>query len=240
MVWRSCCSIPPQQGSPLLGALHSSHFPCLMTFRHLPWLHPPSGLWGLAHSSCWSSCPTLPDLPGLGEARPIGSQSPGWLASYLSETPAQLVEWLAAHALSESKDLHLLSLAAGVLLSLLTHKTELIVRGVYGVRRSVLRSLLLSLLFMGTMCTMPPGKTLPLLLWPPLCKSCYHGLPRRRGPLPFVFSPNLKLVQARVRTWMPVTPTRINRSGMPSLSHGASPWAISATASTVGQSSGLC
>ena len=55
-----------------------------------------------------------------------------WLASCLSETPAQLVEWLAAHALSESKDLHLLSLAAGVLLSLLTHKTELIVRGVYG------------------------------------------------------------------------------------------------------------
>ena len=32
----------------------------------------------------------------------------------------------------ESRDLHLLSLAVGVLLSLLTHKTELIVRGVYG------------------------------------------------------------------------------------------------------------
>ena len=43
-----------------------------------------------------------------------------------------MVEWLAAHALSESRDLHLLSLAVGVLLSLLTHKTELIVRGVYG------------------------------------------------------------------------------------------------------------
>ena len=54
------------------------------------------------------------------------------MASCLGETPAQLVEWLATHALSESKDLHLLSLAAGVLLSLLTHKTELIVRGVYG------------------------------------------------------------------------------------------------------------
>ena len=34
------------------------------------------------------------------------------------------------------------------------------------VRRSVLRALLLSLLFVGTMCTLPPGKTLPLLLWP--------------------------------------------------------------------------
>ena len=54
------------------------------------------------------------------------------MASCHSETPAQLVEWLAAHALSESRDLHLLSLAVGVLLSLLTHKTELIVRGVYG------------------------------------------------------------------------------------------------------------
>ena len=41
-------------------------------------------------------------------------------------------EWLAAHALSASRDLHLLSLAVGVLLSFLTHKTELIVRGVYG------------------------------------------------------------------------------------------------------------
>ena len=74
----------------------------------------------------------LPDLPGLEEALPIGSQSPGWLASCHSELPAQLVEWLAAHALSASRDLHLLSLAVGVLLSLLTHKTELTVRGVYG------------------------------------------------------------------------------------------------------------
>ena len=39
---------------------------------------------------------------------------------------------VAVHALSESRDLHLLFLAVGVLLSLLTHKTELIVRGVYG------------------------------------------------------------------------------------------------------------
>ena len=130
----AACSIPPQQGSPLLGVLHSSHFPCLMISHHLTWFHPPSGLLvrALLTLHAGSSCPTLPDLPGLGEALPIGSQMRGWLASCLSETPAQLVEWLAAHALSESKDLHLLSLAAGVLLSLLTHKTELIVRGVYG------------------------------------------------------------------------------------------------------------
>ena len=70
----------------------------------------------------------LPDLPGLEEALPSGSQSPGWLASCRSEVPAQLVEWLAAHVLTASRDL---LLAVGVLLSLLTHKTELIVREVY-------------------------------------------------------------------------------------------------------------
>ena len=74
----------------------------------------------------------LPDLPGLEEAVLSGSQSSGWLPSCLSEVPEQLVDWLAAHALSASRDLHLLSLAVGVLLSLLAHKTELIVRGVYG------------------------------------------------------------------------------------------------------------
>ena len=66
--------------------------------------------------------------PGLEEALPSGS----WLPSCLKEVPEQLVDWRAAHALSASRDLHLLSLAVGVLLSLLTHKTELIVRGVYG------------------------------------------------------------------------------------------------------------
>ena len=82
--------------------------------------------------ACAGPNAALPDLPGLEEALPIGSQSPGWLAFCHSEVSAQLVERLAAHALSESRDLHLLSLAVGVLLSLLTHKTELIVQGVYG------------------------------------------------------------------------------------------------------------
>ena len=78
----------------------------------------------------------IPDLPGLEEALPSGSQSSGWLPTCLSEVPEQLTDWLAAHALSASRDLHLLSLAVGVLLSLLTHKTELIVRGVYGAGRT--------------------------------------------------------------------------------------------------------
>ena len=87
----AACSIPPQQGSPLLGALHSSHFP--MPHDLLSPAMVASSKWLV----CGSSCPTLPDLPGLGEALPSGSQSPGWLASCLSETPVQLVEWLAAH-----------------------------------------------------------------------------------------------------------------------------------------------
>ena len=78
-------------------------------------------------SSKWLVRALLTLHADLDEALPIGSQSPGWLASCHSEVPAQLVEWLAAHALSAS-----LLLAVGVLLSLLTHKTELIVRGVYG------------------------------------------------------------------------------------------------------------
>ena len=75
--------------------------------------------------------PTLPEWPGLGEALPTGGHSPGWLHSSPNETPEQLADWLAEHTVSQSRGLHLLTMAVGVLLSLLTHKTELIVRGVY-------------------------------------------------------------------------------------------------------------
>ena len=44
----------------------------------------------------------------------------------------RIAAWLAEHAVGQSQDLHLLTMAVGVLISLLTHKTELIVRGVYG------------------------------------------------------------------------------------------------------------
>ena len=40
MVWRSLLYPSPAR------LPRSSHFPSLMTFRHLPWLHPPSGLCG--------------------------------------------------------------------------------------------------------------------------------------------------------------------------------------------------
>ena len=100
-----------------------------MISRHLPWWHPPSGSCGLC-SRCMQTAPWLLSRTYL--ALPSGSQSSSWLPSCLSEVPEQLVDWLAAHASSASRDLHLLSLAVGVLLSLLTHKTELIVREVYG------------------------------------------------------------------------------------------------------------
>ena len=44
----------------------------------------------------------------------------------------QLAHWLPAHSLANSRNLHLLTMATGILVSLLTGKTELVVRGVYG------------------------------------------------------------------------------------------------------------
>ena len=132
MVWRSLL-IPPQQDSPLLGLLHSSHFPCLMISHHLTWFHPPSGLCGPC-SLFVLGAPVLLSRTclALGRRYPlVANPLAGWPP--VSVKPRR--SWssgFAAHALSESKDLHLLSLAAGVLPSLLTHKTELIVRGVYG------------------------------------------------------------------------------------------------------------
>ena len=76
--------------------------------------------------------PSLPEWPQLGEALPGGSHSPCWLHSCPEETPTRLADWLAEHTVGQSKDLHLLTMAVGVLLSLLTQKTELFVRGVYG------------------------------------------------------------------------------------------------------------
>ena len=55
---RAASSTAENQHVRTLGALHSSHFPCLMTFRHLPRLHPPSCA-GPAHSSCWKQVRTL-------------------------------------------------------------------------------------------------------------------------------------------------------------------------------------
>ena len=129
MVWRSLLYPSPAR-LPLAWGV--TQLPLPMPHGHHTWLHPPSGLCALLSLHAESPLAAIPDLPGLWEALPSGSQSPDWLASCCGEVPAQLVEWLAGHTLSASKDLHLLSLAVGVLLSLLTHKTELIVRGVYG------------------------------------------------------------------------------------------------------------
>ena len=127
MVWRSLLYPSPAR-LPLAWGVTQLPLPMPPFTRQ--WSHPPSGLCGPC-SHCMQKAPWLPDLPGLEEALPSGSQSPGWLASCHSEVPAQLVEWLAAHALSASRDLHLLSLAVGVLLSLLTHKTFFFVAGAF-------------------------------------------------------------------------------------------------------------
>ena len=105
MVWSNAVSIPPQEDSPSqLPLSMPDNLPSPAMVSSSKWL-----VRALLTLHAGSSYPTLSDL--RGKALPIGSQSSGWLASCLGETPAQLVEWLAVHALSESKDLHLLSLA---------------------------------------------------------------------------------------------------------------------------------
>ena len=65
----------------------------------------------------------------LGEVPSFEGQSPklAHIVSGRSSVPAPLADWLEAHALGQSKDLDLLTMAVGVFLSLMTHKTELIV-----------------------------------------------------------------------------------------------------------------
>ena len=68
----------------------------------------------------------------MGAGSPVRVLPPAcaaWAAALAHETPEQLVHWLPAHSLAKSRDLHLLTMAAGVLLSLLTGKTELVVYG---------------------------------------------------------------------------------------------------------------
>ena len=100
-------------------------------------------LWRLLQTATWlvrallvtsagHAAPVLAAEPLLEEALPLGSQSTAWLPLCSSAVPTQLVEWLAAHSIGCSPDLHLLTMAVAVLLSLCTHKTELAVRGVYG------------------------------------------------------------------------------------------------------------
>ena len=70
--------------------------------------------------------------PGEGGGLSVEGPPPAWTAALARETPEQLAHWLPAPSLAQSRDLHLLTMATGVLLSLLTGKTELVVRGVYG------------------------------------------------------------------------------------------------------------
>ena len=74
----------------------------------------------------------FPSSPGDGGGLSAEGPPPAWAAALARETPRQVAQWLPAHTLARSRDLHLITMVTGVLLSLLTGKTELVVRGVYG------------------------------------------------------------------------------------------------------------
>ena len=162
----------------------------------------------------------LPDLPGLEEALPSGSQSPGWLASCRSKVPAQLVEWLAAHALTASRDLHLLSLAVGVLLSLLTHKTELIVGGVYGAGKTQCIALLAAFFALrGHQVYYASTENTTIVAMATFVQELLPRAPDEAWPTAIRLAfPTHKLARVKARILMPVTPTKTSRSGMLSLS----------------------
>ena len=88
-------------------------------------------------------------------------ESPRWLADCHAAVPSQLGEGLAAHSLARSRDLHLVAV---------TRKTELVVRGVYGLaRRSALPCWQPSLPFAAITSTAPHGRIPQSRPWPPLC-----------------------------------------------------------------------
>ena len=116
--------------------------------------------------------------PAMGGGLSSEGPPPAWGAALARETPEQLAPWLPTHALAKSRDLHLLTMATGVLLSLLTGKTEL-VRLSEGsmalARRHASPSLRPTLPSAGTMSTMRLGRTLPSLPWPPLSTAFCRG-----------------------------------------------------------------
>ena len=132
MVWRSLLYPSPAR-LPLTWGI--TNFPRPMPHDLPSYEMLQTATWlvrALLVTSAGHAVPTLAVEPLLEEALPLGSQSTAWLPLCPSAVPTQLVEWLAAHSIGCSPDLHLLTMAVAVLLSLCTHKTELAVRGVYG------------------------------------------------------------------------------------------------------------
>ena len=132
MVWRSLLYPSPAR-LPLTWGITSfprpmpHDLPSYEMLQTATWL-----VRALLVTSAGHAVPTLAEGPPHEEALPFGSQSTAWLPLCQSAVPEQLVEWLAEHSIGCSPDLHLLTMAVAVLLSLCTHKTELAVRGVYG------------------------------------------------------------------------------------------------------------
>ena len=61
--------------------------------------------WLVRAHCCWGS----DNMPQPGEGGRLSIEGPPWLAG---EIPAQLVDWLSAHSLANSRDLHFLTMAA--------------------------------------------------------------------------------------------------------------------------------
>ena len=132
MVWRSLLYPSPAR-LPLTWGI--TNFPRPMPHDLPSYEMLQTATWlvrALLVTSAGHAAPVLAAAPLLEEALPLGSQSTAWLPQCSSAVPTQLVEWLAAHSIGCSPDLHLLTMAVAVLLSLCTHKAELAVRGVYG------------------------------------------------------------------------------------------------------------
>ena len=130
------------------------------------------------------------------------------------QIPLELADWLAAHALSCSRDLYVLIMATGVLLSLLTAKTELVVRGVYGAGKTRQPTLACK----DTMSTTRFGRTLPSLRWPPLCTASSLEARMTIRPLPSALPRGHKPVAPRVHPWMHEIRIGITPSGTLDLS----------------------
>ena len=113
---------------PVPVALPTSTCPCRMSFPKLAFID----------TARWLVRAVLSTLRPAGDYKrrrgvpSIEGPPPSWLLALPDETPLELTDWLAAYALSRSRNLHLLTMATGVLLSFLIAKTELVAREVYG------------------------------------------------------------------------------------------------------------
>ena len=145
---------------------------------------------------------------------------------------------------TDSRDLHLLTMATGVLLSLLTCKTELVVRGVYGASKTQCIAILAAYYLPCGGATSSTTRLVRILLslpWPPSCIASCQGL-RMTSPLsPFRSYRALKLAPLPALPWMLGTLTETTPFRMRGLFWPRpAPCTVSPQPQAPGQSSRLC